>query len=253
MDKTYYDYHLDLIHKQAAEALNAGVKSVDVAKWMYAEYKKLDDEYLKATNMRPLTIKPKGIGSTSYSPLGKDDTPGKLNNKYTPGVKDYEDAQNDINNKLIVANLSAEDFGRSITSSLMQGIEAGERFDKVLANMIIRLTEMVAEALIFKGIMALFGLATGGAATAGANIGAAAGITPIMLPTGGGEMIGTPASTGAGAALQGLSNKLDVLNYYLATGNNSKGAQTVNVTGEIKNDSIYLANKKSAIQYSRNR
>ena len=58
---------------------------------------------------------------------------------------------------------AAQNFAGTLSSGLMQGITSGKTLGETFKDIAVRLASMVAEALIFKGIMSMLGMGTGDA------------------------------------------------------------------------------------------
>jgi len=96
------------------------------------------------------------------------------------------------------AKSSAESYAQALSSGLVQGISAGQSLEQVFKNLVGQMIAMVAQALIFKAIMAVINSA-----------GAVAGSVTPSITTGGGVAIApTPSMSQSSNA---MLNKIETL------------------------------------------
>jgi hypothetical protein len=274
-DEYYFSRQMDRIKKKAeayakyfgeTDANNPNSKSNKYASQQYAVLaggiKGKAKGYDKGLN---------GDYGTGYTPIGAYDAPTELSNTQL-FKKETEETKE--------ATLSAENFAQTISSGLTSGIMSGERLDKVFSQLAIQLVAMTAQALLFKGIMALLDIGTGGIASAigahngGSFIGTGSGVMrmagggsftvpsgfpndsfPLMVESGEHVSV-TPAGQSGNDSklLTRLISRVETLNTnVILNGARAQGNNDLNVIGEIKNDSIMLANKKASLQYGRSR
>jgi len=136
----------------------AAKKEVDLAKWIAAEKKQIEDDLInkageqiekeieiirKKRESKEKQRKGNLLSAETLGPTASEDE-----NPFSRMVKD-------IDREFQTAQNAAELFASTISSGFMDGIRNGENFGNVLGNLAIKMAEMVVQAGIFAGIMAI--------------------------------------------------------------------------------------------------
>lgn len=154
------DHEIEERYKKLSEGAK---KEVDLEKWKAAERLKAEEEYHKNVIEKSAAYqKSKALVEGKTKPK-KDEMLGvkTLGESAPKGEDPFIKTQRDITDEINASAQAEERFAQSIAGSLTIANTYGKNFVDVLADMGIKFTDMVLQALVFKGIMATLNLIPG--------------------------------------------------------------------------------------------
>ena len=146
-EKNYIAWKLEQYAKERDDFIKVGADKLQQEKLFFERRIELYKEFANWQNEQEKEKKPfEAKGGIKES--GKD-----------PFIKVQKDIADEIEN----SQRATENFAGTLSSGLMQGITSGKTLGETFKDIAVRLASMVAEALIFKGIMSMLGMGTGDA------------------------------------------------------------------------------------------
>ena len=278
----YYKYRLELINKEIAEMRAAGLSEIEAQRYKFIKLKELAKESSDYMLGKNLPTKPGDVPKTS-SQIGSSTGPLSGVNKPS-AVNPIKETTDELETQLTLAEGLKDAFADANNQLAQTGANAIQIFSQansVLQQYIETIIRSIAQTIILAAvtkfitspILGFLGLGTGGSITNqnGQPIKkAATGLSNFIVPyssrflndrlpvmVGAGETVNV---TSASATRRGISdermnnsymremlNKMDVMNFHLIESSlkRTNGRIAVDVSGEIENNAIRLANKKA--------
>lgn len=266
-DNYYYQIRLDRIKKEAAE-IKKQLGEIAAARYKKTKTDELDREYIPK-------IKPKGTSvETWYEPMGGFKTPTQL--QPTVILENQDEIRKELAEQREYLLSSASQFsdamanafdksGKGFLSWINTALQAALQISKILdsgkgasaGGILGMLTSVIP---FFK-----FAHTGGDFVGTGSGVMRMAGGGSFVVPSGfpndsfplmveSGERVSVTSTNRMGQEsqyLKQLIDRVDTLNAYTISNANKSNNGNIRLDAEIKNESIYLSNKKALRQYGR--